>query len=67
MIAEHILKQIQERLDIVQWVGRYVTLKRRGQNFLGLCPFHLGKVSVAVYQSRLPALDKWIERLQSPS
>ena len=40
MISEAVLKQIQERLDMVQWVGRYVTLKKRGQNYLGLCPFH---------------------------
>ncbi len=43
MISDQILQQIQERLDLVQWVGRYVTLKKRGQNFLGLCPFHQEK------------------------
>ncbi len=32
--------EIKERLDLVQLVSRYVTLKRSGRNFVGLCPFH---------------------------
>src|ERR1041384_429220 len=31
---------IRERNDIVDVVSASVALKRRGQNFVGLCPFH---------------------------
>lgn len=31
---------VKERLNLVEVVGEYVTLKQAGQNFKGLCPFH---------------------------
>ncbi len=31
---------IKERLDLAEIVGEYVGLKRAGQHFKGLCPFH---------------------------
>jgi DNA primase len=34
------LDEIRNRLDIVELVSDYVTLKRAGQNYKGLCPFH---------------------------
>ena len=40
MIADEVIAEIRERIDIVALVGEYVTLKKRGGNFLGLCPFH---------------------------
>jgi DNA primase len=27
-------------LDIVEVIGRYVQLRQKGANFIGLCPFH---------------------------
>ena len=35
-----VIEEIKERADIVNIVSRYVTLKRIGQNYRGLCPFH---------------------------
>lgn len=32
--------QIREDANIVDIVGKYVTLKRRGATYVGLCPFH---------------------------
>ncbi len=40
MVEEAIIHQIKERTDIADTIGQYVTLKRRGGNLLGLCPFH---------------------------
>ncbi len=39
-IPEHIIDQVRELADIVQIVEQSVTLKKRGRNYLGLCPFH---------------------------
>ncbi|RYG35151.1 DNA primase [bacterium] len=35
--------EIRRRVDIVDLVGREVPLKKRGKNWLGLCPFHADK------------------------
>lgn len=32
--------QIKDRLDPVDFISRYVALKKSGKNFKGLCPFH---------------------------
>ncbi|MCA3229218.1 MAG: DNA primase, partial [Burkholderiales bacterium] len=40
MIPQGFIQDLLARVDIVEVVGRYVQLKRGGQNFLGLCPFH---------------------------
>src|SRR5947199_10866644 len=40
MISQQTIQQIQSRIDIVEIVGGFVRLKKRGANYLGLCPFH---------------------------
>ena len=40
MIPEETIDQIRQASDIVDVVGSYVRLKKRGKNFIGLCPFH---------------------------
>lgn len=40
MIPETTLRQIQDRLDIVEVVSAYVPLRRAGRNFKACCPFH---------------------------
>lgn len=42
-IPQEVLDDIASRLDIVDVVGRYVPLTRRGANYMGLCPFHAEK------------------------
>jgi DNA primase len=32
--------QIKERIDIVEFISAYVSLRKAGRNFLGFCPFH---------------------------
>lgn len=43
MIPDAVIRQIQDRLDIVEVVGNYLPLRRAGRNFKGCCPFHLEK------------------------
>jgi len=40
LIPEETVQQVRDRVDIVELVGRYVSLKRSGVNNFGLCPFH---------------------------
>jgi len=39
-IPQEIIDTIMQRADILEIVGEYVQLKRRGRNWFGLCPFH---------------------------
>jgi DNA primase len=40
MISPNTIQQILGRIDIIDVVGEFVKLKKRGTNYLGLCPFH---------------------------
>src|SRR6202171_6487292 len=40
MISQQTIQQILSRIDIVDIIGGFVKLKKRGANYLGLCPFH---------------------------
>jgi DNA primase len=40
MITSQTIQQITSRIDIIDVVGEFVKLKKRGTNYLGNCPFH---------------------------
>jgi DNA primase len=40
LITQATIQQILNRIDIIDVVGGFVKLKKRGTNYLGLCPFH---------------------------
>ena len=41
--SEEVIEEVRNANDIVDVVSQYVTLKRSGRNFFGLCPFHKEK------------------------
>ena len=41
--SDELIDEIRNRNDIVDVISQYVTLKRSGRNFFGLCPFHKEK------------------------
>ncbi|MEG2087343.1 MAG: DNA primase [Angelakisella sp.] len=43
MLPESFLNELKYRCDIEQTIGGYVSLRRRGRNLTGLCPFHSEK------------------------
>ena len=43
MIPRETIDEIRARCDIEEIIGHYVTLKRAGSNYSGLCPFHSEK------------------------
>ena len=47
------VREIKSRLDIVDLVGDYVSIRKKGQTYWGLCPFHGEKTpSFSVSQER---------------
>jgi len=42
-IPDNVIEEVRDRADIVEVIGEVVTLKKRGKNYLGLCPFHTEK------------------------
>src|SRR5215831_13132524 len=40
MISQQTIQQITNRIDIIDVISEFVKLKKRGANYLGLCPFH---------------------------
>src|SRR5688572_29321686 len=53
VISQNTIQQILSRIDIIDVIGGFVKLKKRGTNYLGLCPFHNERTpSFTVSQSK---------------
>lgn len=53
VIGDDFKDRVREATDIAAVIGQYVTLKKRGKNLLGLCPFHTEKTpSFTVHPDR---------------
>jgi len=51
--SEQIIEELRSRADLVKIVSEYVTLRKRGSYWMGLCPFHQEKTpSFAVNPSK---------------
>jgi DNA primase len=42
-ISEHKIEEVRNSANIVDIISEYVQLRKRGRNYLGLCPFHKEK------------------------
>ena len=40
IIDDYLLEEIKDRVDLIDFIGEYVDLKKSGSNYMGLCPFH---------------------------
>lgn len=40
MIPDAFLEDLRQRTDLVELIGQYVSLRKAGSDFVGLCPFH---------------------------
>ncbi|HTZ56268.1 MAG TPA: DNA primase [Candidatus Acidoferrum sp.] len=50
-LDQSVIREIHTRIDIATFIGQYVSLKKRGRDLVGLCPFHGEKTpSLHVHQ-----------------
>jgi len=43
IVSDHIIDSVRDAVNIVDVISRYVSLKKSGRNYMGLCPFHKEK------------------------
>ena len=43
VIPRDVVEQVRDQVDMVEIIGKRVTLRRRGNSWVGLCPFHQEK------------------------
>ena len=39
-MSQELINEIREKSDIVEFIGKYISLTKKGKNYFGLCPFH---------------------------
>lgn len=38
--SDELIEEIKDNIDIVDFIGEYVDLRRKGREYFGNCPFH---------------------------
>ncbi len=62
-IPQPFIDDLLSRVDIVDVIDAYTTLKKAGKNYKGLCPFHSEKTpSFSVEPDKLLLLWLWCRR-----
>ncbi|MCD1146873.1 DNA primase [Peptoniphilus sp. KCTC 25270] len=53
IISDQIIEEVKSRVDIVDIISKYTELKKKGNSYMGLCPFHNEKTpSFSVQQEK---------------
>ena len=42
-VMENQIEEIKKKIDIIEFIGSFITLKKTGRNFKANCPFHQEK------------------------
>ncbi|MCU7496454.1 MAG: DNA primase [Ignavibacteria bacterium] len=51
IIPEHKIEEVRSSISIVDVISEFVQLKKRGKNYIGLCPFHQEKTPSFIVSS----------------
>ena len=60
------LEKVKQQVDIYEVISDYVVLKKRGKDYVGLCPFHDEKTpsfSISIHKQLyycLAIVDTWL-------
>lgn len=55
--SKDLVQRAKESTNIVDYVGRFVELKRTGKNYKGLCPFHKKKRLLLLFLKKISILN----------
>lgn len=45
-LSEQLIEEIRQKNDIIEVISEYVELRKQGERYIGLCPFHEGKTKI---------------------
>ena len=61
------IEEVKEKADIVDVISEHIVLKKKGKEFVGICPFHddtKPSMTCLLYTSPSPR-DMWTSRMPS--
>ena len=51
--SDDIIEEVRSRNDIVDVIGQYVHLTKKGSTYFGLCPFHNEKTGYGLIKQKI--------------